>query len=98
MFLQINYKSDALKKGTQVNVIIPKSKKSFKTLWLLHGLSDDHTAWLRKTSIERYAIEHGIAVVMPNAERSRYTNTSYGEKYFDFIALAWAFCEQTKEK
>ncbi len=34
-------------------------------LYLLHGLSDDHTAWLRYTSIERYAAARGLAVVMP---------------------------------
>ena len=39
-------------------------------LYLLHGLSDDHTAWLRYTSIERYAAARGLAVVMPAVDRS----------------------------
>src|SRR5699024_10796924 len=30
-------------------------------LYLLHGLSDDCTIWERRTSIERYATEKGIA-------------------------------------
>ena len=34
-------------------------------LYLLHGLSDDDTIWLRRTSIERYVSAMGLAVVMP---------------------------------
>ncbi len=30
-------------------------------------MTDNQTIWTRNTSIERYAAEHGIAVVMPNA-------------------------------
>jgi S-formylglutathione hydrolase FrmB len=41
---------------------------------LLHGLSDNHTAWTRRTSIERYVQELPIIVVMPNGERSFYTD------------------------
>ena len=92
MFLQMNFYSKELGKATTVNVLIPEKCRSagkpYKTMWLLHGLTDDHTAWMRYTSIERYANEWGIAVVMPNADRSWYTNTAYGVKYFDFIAGA----------
>ena len=35
-----------------------------------HGLSDDHSAWSRQTSIERYAYERGLAVIMPAVNRS----------------------------
>ena len=88
-FFEMRYHSDALKQGVSVNVIIPESAKtligmqasgegSYKTLYLLHGLSDDHTIWMRRTSIERYAAEHGIAVVMPAVTRSWYTDTAYG--------------------
>ena len=90
MFLQMNFYSKELGKATTVNVLIPEKCRSanrpYKTMWLLHGLTDDHTAWMRYTAIERYANEWGIAVVMPNADRSWYTNTAYGTKYFDFIA------------
>lgn len=55
-------------------------------LYLLHGLSDDCTIWERRTSIERYATEKGIAVVMPEVRRSFYTDEAVGEKYWTFIA------------
>ena len=55
-------------------------------LYLLHGLSDDCTIWERRTSIERYASEKGIAVVMPEVRRSFYADEAVGEKYWTFVA------------
>lgn len=58
-----------------------------KVLWLLHGMSDNHTIWQRRTSIERYASRLGLAVVMPNAHLSGYTNLAHGggSKYFTYM-------------
>ena len=95
-FFEMNYHSDALRMGVSVNVILPEKAKTvigmsadgkdtYKTLYLLHGLSDDHTIWMRRTSIERYAADYGIAVVMPCVARSWYTDTAYGMKYFTFV-------------
>lgn len=58
----------------------------FPTLYLLHGLSDDHTIWQRRTSIERYAEERGIAVVMPAVNRSFYTDMAAGLRYWSYIS------------
>ena len=58
----------------------------YKCLYLLHGLSDDHTIWLRRTSIERYADTYGICVVMPAGDKSFYTDMMYGNKYYTYIA------------
>lgn len=55
-------------------------------LYLLHGASEDHSAWQRHTSIERYAEEIGLAVVMPTGQLSYYTNMTSGGAYFDFIS------------
>jgi putative tributyrin esterase len=56
------------------------------TLWLLHGMSDDHTIWPRRTSIERYVAPRGLAVVMPAVARSYYTDMHHGPKYWTFIS------------
>ncbi|HEX3774769.1 MAG TPA: alpha/beta hydrolase family protein [Polyangiaceae bacterium] len=58
----------------------------YPVLYLLHGLSDDETAWTRYTSIERYVASLGLAVVMPNVHRSYYTNMKFGYRYWDFIS------------
>ena len=96
-FFQMQYHSDALMVQVTVNVILPErattmigmqanGSETFKTLYLLHGLSDDHSIWLRRTSIERYASEYNIAVVMPAVGRSWYTDKVSGEKYFTFVS------------
>lgn len=46
----------------------------FPVFYLLHGLSDDHTAWTRRTSLERYVAPWPLIVVMPNGERGWYTD------------------------
>ena len=99
-FASLKFFSEALRMQTEISVIIPQksaageigittganSEGRYKCLYLLHGLSDDHTIWARRTSIERYAQEYGIAVVMPCGARSFYTNMKYGGAYYDYIA------------
>jgi len=91
--IQFDFKSEAL--GLASSVAIAFSQRIAKAfgrghrspvLYLLHGLSDDHTTWLRRTSIERYAEAYDLFVVMPNVHRSFYINTYSGYRYFDFIA------------
>ncbi len=98
-FIQMSMFSEAMGKCVQVNVIMPQNSTNgqigmennssggnYKTLYLLHGLSDDNTIWMRRTSIERYAAKYGIAVVMPNGDKSFYTNMVHGDRYYDYIA------------
>ena len=54
-------------------------------LYLLHGLSDDHTIWVRRTSIERYVAPLDLAVVMPAAHRSFYADEALGGAYWTFL-------------
>ena len=85
--LEMRFRSNALNMNVAANVILPdvKEGETYKTLYLLHGLSDDHSAWERKSCIELYAKNYGIAVVMPCGGRSWYTDTAYGAKYFTYI-------------
>jgi len=83
----VDFFSDTLGMCEMADVIIPqKHQGPYKTLYLLHGMSDDHTMWQRRTSIERYADEAGIAVVMPTTKLGWYTDTTYGLKYFTYVA------------
>lgn len=91
-FLTCNFFSESLEISTEINVILPDisyqhfNASNFPVLYLLHGLSDDHTMWMRKTSIERYAAAKGIAVVMPAANRSFYSDMMHGARYWTFIS------------
>ena len=85
-FFQIEFFSFSLGKAVMVNAFIPQGRDHYKTLLLLHGLSDDHSAWQRYTRMENYAEGAGLAVIMPNVDRSFYVNTAAGDRYFDFVA------------
>lgn len=96
-FLQVDFFSNVLGKSMSMNVLLPqttagqigmegKGAESYPVLYLLHGRSDDHTTWMRRTCIERYAAEKGLAVVMPNGDLSFYTNMAHGGDYFTYIS------------
>ena len=71
---EVKFYSETLTLQSTMHVLLPqrplaeaqkKPQKKFRTLYLLHGHSDDHTAWQRWTSIERYVEGLNLAVVMP---------------------------------
>jgi len=72
--------------STEAGSPAPRSDRKHPTLWLLHGLSDDHTIWQRRTSIERYVAPLGLAVVMPAVHRSFYTDTTFGYRYWTYLS------------
>ena len=96
--LHVNFFSEVLGMCMIMDVILPQNTRGqigmkgnrkdgkYPVLYLLHGMSDDHTIWQRRTSIERYASELGIAVVMPTVHLSFYTDMKYGLKYWTFIS------------
>ena len=82
----MGFMSSQLGQKVTVNLVIPdNAHQPVKTLWLLHGLSDDENTWGEQTAIGRYAADLGIAVVMPCCERGWYTDTAYGKNYFTFV-------------
>jgi len=92
---EVNFYSETLTLGCSMYVLLPqrplaeaqhKRQKKFRTLYLLHGRSDDHTAWQRFTPIERYIEGLGLAVVMPAVHRSFYNDMAHGGKYWQFIS------------
>jgi S-formylglutathione hydrolase FrmB len=96
--IHCDFFSDSLGLCSSMTVILPQNTRSqigmtgkagdkkHPVLYLLHGMSDDHTIWLRRTSIERYVSDLGIAVVMPAVARSYYTDMHTGLKYWTFVS------------
>ena len=93
--IHCDFFSEALRVATAMDVILPLAGWSgaapgeaagHPTLYLLHGLSDDHTIWQRRTSIERYVEGLDLAVVMPAVHRSFYTDMALGYRYWTFIS------------
>ena len=98
-FLDFHFHSETLGKQVSAYVVLPQetsssqigiegkqAAKKFPCLYLLHGLSDDHTIWLRRTSIERFAATYGIAIVMPDGGKSFYTDEKHGLPYYTFVS------------
>jgi S-formylglutathione hydrolase FrmB len=83
-FCELRYRSTALEKQTAASVIVPEDpalEPPYAVMYLLHGLSDDHTIWHRRTSIERYVEGLPLIVVMPDGGRGFYTNAARGFPY-----------------
>ncbi|MBO2516797.1 MAG: esterase [Clostridiales bacterium] len=96
-FLQVQFFSETLNVASTVNVILPEARKGIgidetkqdslpDVMYLLHGYSDDHSIWMRRTSVERYAASHNLAVIMPAVNHSFYCNEVSGERYWDYIS------------
>ena len=82
-----NFLSIALSKMVAVNVIIPETfPGKLPVLYLLHGLTDDYTVWLRRSRIEWYVKDTPLIVVMPDGGRGFYTNNDEGPAWATFIA------------
>ncbi len=91
--------SKTLQIDTRLAVILPQDSRETRvdapaqrttdtpqrTLILLHGLSDNAAAWWMRTSIIRYAEAHGIAVLMPQGEKSFYHDMVFGDDYFSYL-------------
>ncbi len=96
--LRCDFFSDTLGLDTSMTVLLPQATRTKiglagaaragdpPVLYLLHGLSDDDTAWVRQTAIERYVGPLGLAVVMPQVHRSFYTDEARGNRYWTFLS------------
>jgi S-formylglutathione hydrolase FrmB len=95
--IRCDFFSEALELSTSMTVLLPQpgtaqigvegrsSDAPPPVLYLLHGLTDDDTAWTRYTSIERYAAAAGLAVVMPQVHHSFYADETHGMKFWEFL-------------
>src|ERR1044072_6707684 len=96
--IRCDFFAESLALGTSMTVLLPQpsaaqvgvtgrdSDAPPPVLYLLHGLTDSDTAWIRYTSIERYAAAKGLAVVMPQVHRRFYSDEAYGGKFWTFLA------------
>ena len=93
-FLTCDFFSYHLGMDVQMNVLLPEKRQEepkpapdakYKVLYLLHGHSDDHSAYIRKSLIEVLVRRYDLAVVMPDAHRSGYANMIHGHRYYDYM-------------
>ncbi len=87
-FLTVNWFSSTMIQCITTSVILPEGKPpahGYPVLWLLHGMGNDHSTWGKYTSMERYAQDYGIAVVMPDGGLSNYADMTHGHPYYTTI-------------
>ena len=90
--IRIDHVPETVKVNLPLYIILPDPGKMGgvpvarrKVLYLLHGLSDDGSAWQRYTAIESIAALYGLVVIMPSAGRSFYTDQPNGQNYFTYL-------------
>ena len=94
---QKSIKSTIMGKEVNYSIYLPydyaQSERSYPIVYLLHGYTDDNTAWVQFGEVNRYAdkaIADGtippMIIVMPDADSTFYINSYDGkEKYEDFF-------------
>ena len=90
--VSVHYRSDQLKKTVEILITVPdcngefqKPLSEYPVVYLLHGLSEDASSWIRKSNVERYALERGLVLVMPSVDRSMYCDGVLGQNYFTYL-------------
>ncbi len=90
--LRLDHVPETIKVNLPLYIILPgpgeikgQPVAQRKVLYLLHGLSDDGSAWQRYTAIECIAAQYGLVVVMPSVGRSFYTDQPNGQCYFTYL-------------
>jgi S-formylglutathione hydrolase FrmB len=84
----LRWKSETIGKATSAEVLLPEvGAPPYPVFYLLHGLSDDATTWLRHTRLEYYARQRPMMIVMPDGYRSFYTKAEQGRDFAHHIGV-----------
>ena len=82
-FFKGSLRSHSLGMDTGLAVVLPFDRATVPeaecpVVYLLHGHGENADVWTRMTSAERYANAYGVALVMPEVQRSFYTDMAMG--------------------
>ncbi|WP_407270058.1 alpha/beta hydrolase [Radiobacillus sp. PE A8.2] len=98
--IKMNFLSQALKMQTNITVILPTfsfedslqgfdatyvHRMKYQVMYLLHGGTGDDSDFVNFTNIVRYADKHKLAVIMPSANNSSYTDYD-GTDFYTYIS------------
>ncbi len=87
-------KCKSLQRRTSISVILPSDNihflqdteeivpQPYKTLYLLHGLYGSDDIFLANTSIQKFAEDNGVAIVIPCGENSFYVDNPKAHAYY----------------
>jgi S-formylglutathione hydrolase FrmB len=80
---QIHYSSAPIGMQSTMLAVVPQRAGPLPVIYQLHGHSDDHSIWLRRTTIELHAERIGAIVVMLFGERSFYHDDVAGHRCWE---------------
>ena len=93
--IQASFYSACLDRTVPFNAIVPVDRPSalfeppdlpLKTLYLLHGFTGSAMDWFSGTELGELSAQHGLAIVMPDAENHFYVDDmTRGDMYGDYI-------------
>ncbi len=97
--MEVTFRSEALNSDQTITVFLPEPKdlklaergepytEGLPVLYLLHGHTDNHTAWLRRSNMERYLhkSEYNMICVCPGMQNFWYTDMKYGWNYYTYM-------------
>lgn len=84
----VQFFSKALRRHVTYTAILPNpafGHGPFPVLYQLHGLTDDHTAWLYQSNLVRHVSKWPLIVILPDGGTSFYLNYNATQKYEDYI-------------
>ena len=91
-FFRGDIRSQVMEMDTSVSVILPTDRpvadqpRPYRVLYLYHGIKLNSTGWPRWSRLETWCKETGMAVVVPEVQRSFYTDMAMGPAYFTYVA------------
>lgn len=90
--LSLRFRSDLLKKPTNLNIILPdpgrmghKTLGEYNVLYALHGVGEDSYSIMEKTNIQRNLVGRNTVLVLPDGDRSMYQDDYLGQRYLSYL-------------
>lgn len=88
MILRGSVFSQTLQMNTGITVVMPQQLKpegGYRVVYLLHGLCGESEDFVNYTMLPAYAWDYDAVFIMPEVQRSFYTDMKYGLKYFTYV-------------
>lgn len=76
-------RSESLEMDTSLT-IVSADQPGCRLLILLHGLTGNHTQWLR-VDLQKLAEQYGLCIAMPDGQRSFWIDQAYGLKWGQWV-------------
>lgn len=86
--MNVNVFSMSLKRTIDCTVILPQqiaNDEKLSCMWLYHGSSGNHKAWLYHAPMQELSDQYHIAFVLPNVNESCFVDMNIGDSYGRYV-------------